>query len=379
MRTRKLRKLVGLMAAGLALVSCGGKNTPGQSRSTVGSITQSGSGAPPYTISDDGVGPADGQFEIDPPTRDEETGAQRFELPKSMAALGDSITAGFLAHLKRGDYLHSSQIMEEIQLGWDLYRYRKDMLGVVEKKGFSWSTGVDSDGEIKSHAYRLQKLQGSKMKLLNAAVSGSEARDLLEDQLGEVLDWSRTKLGKGAPDYVTVMVGPNDICADKVSQMTPSSDYQARVSQVVGSLLAAGAGTRVMISSVPDVERLRGAARTARAFIGPQYTCEELWEDLNVCPTITRTSDYDDRRLIAQRVVEYNQALKKIAADYSRAYGDRVRFASSVYDYKLSKDDISIDCFHPNPRGQNQIAERAFNAGWWKDEWIMYKAMYASE
>ncbi len=380
MMRNKFKNLIGLGTLAVCLGGCGGTN-PGNAVSTTSEIKVSPeSDDPPYTVVNDAPGTLSGIYDPHSPSTGS-TSSQRFTLPKSMAALGDSISAGFLANLKRGGYLYSEQIFRELDLAYRLFRSGSDedqALKALEKKGWSWTTGLDSGDVIKSHAYRLKKMRGS-LKVYNAAVSGSEAKDVLDKQLDKVLSWSRKELGQGAPDYVTVMIGPNDICDPKISGMTPTADYQNRVSQVVGTLLAAEKKTRILISSIPNIEPLRRTAKNARAFIGDDFRCEDLWKKIDLCPNLTLDDDKDHRRQIAQRVVEYNESLKKITSDYARIYGDRVRYGSSVYDYRFTTDDLSVDCFHPNPRSQNVIADRNFDASWWKADWKDYKNSHYNE
>ena len=373
--TNKRSRFLGLALTGFLVAGCGGKNPALIATTSDLKVSPQPSSAP-YVINEDPPGTLDGIN--DPAVHPGSLPGQRFALPHSMAALGDSISAGFLANLKRGDYLYSTQLWNELQLASDLYRDSAHPLDALEKKGWSWTTGLDSGDQVKSHAYRLKKMR-SGLKVYNAAVSGSEAKDLLNDQLDKVLKWSRDKLGQGAPDYVTIMVGANDICAPKNSGMTTTQKYQDRVGQIVDTLLASEAKTRVLLSSIPNLEPLRKVARNARAFVGRTFTCEDVWKALEVCPNVTLNDDSSDRKQIAQRVVEYNTALKSIATQYAKKYGDRVRYAGAVYDYDLTINDLSIDCFHPNPGSQNTIAERSFKAGWWNADWKDYKSSHYNE
>ena len=68
---------------------------------------------------------------------------------------------------------------------------------------------------------------------------------------------------------------------------------------------------------------------------------------------------------MAQRVRDYNYALRDLAETRARDFGDRVRFSEGAYGNNFTADDVSVDCFHPNPEGQNKIAESTWHGNWW--------------
>jgi lysophospholipase L1-like esterase len=105
-----------------------------------------------------------------------------------MAALGDSITRAFAACDSGGDC-----------------------------PDVSWATG--SDGEVRSHAQRLDDLAGRTPTVHNVAVSGSRVSDL-ESQARRAVD--------AKVDYVTVLIGANDACAPSESAMTPVPAFARR-------------------------------------------------------------------------------------------------------------------------------------------------------
>ena len=44
---------------------------------------------------------------------------------------------------------------------------------------------------------------------------------------------------------------------------------------------------------------------------------------------------------------------------------DSIRFASEIYDYNFSDNDISLDCFHPNKAGQQILSDITWEKSWW--------------
>jgi len=285
-------------------------------------------------------------------------------LPRSMASMGDSITAGLFANFRRQDIIYPwarTLLLSEAALF-----FPKKNIDYLEKQHLSWSTGVDFLGRVASHASRLEKLNGrADLEIFNAAVSGDSSIDLVE-QVANVFQWSQETLGQAVPDYVTLMIGPNDACAENTNAMTQIGLYQERVAAALDSLLVAGKNSKVLISVIPNVETLRTVAKNARLLgIAPIARCQNLWELIKLCPTLTTLDDPTERAKVAQRVVDYNFALKQAVDEKVGIYGDRVRLASEPYQIAFSADDLSIDCFHPNTRGQNLLAASSWRSSWW--------------
>lgn len=287
-----------------------------------------------------------------------------YSLPSSMGALGDSITAGALANYQRKQAPYVAPIfVTQIILSLLTGNMRP-----MERQDYSWSTGWNPLRPVNSHFHRLRSLtaRGHSLRSYNAAFSGAQAQDVLKEQLPDLVEWSQKRLGQAAPDYTTLMVGPNDICAENPSGMTPTADFYRDLSIVVDTMLSQSPSSHIFISSIPNVTELRGVARDARAFgVYPVQTCGDLWRVANVCPTLTSLEDPSGRALVAQRVVEFNEALSELARTRAEQYGDRIRFSGRAYQQNFSADDVSIDCFHPNPIGQNRIAAETWKDTWW--------------
>lgn len=287
-------------------------------------------------------------------------------LPHSMASMGDSITAGMFANFRRQDFIFPWTRLYLI--GELIFSSLGKNLDLKERRQLSWATGLDSRGRVQSHALRLEKLwdrRGSDVAIYNAAVSGADS-EALESQYLRLRKWSEQTLQQAAPDYVTLLLGPNDICAKNVNEMTDVGTYQARVQNIVHALVASEGKTRVLVSTLPDVETLRKIALKARlSGIGLLGRCENLWKLAKTCPTLTLTNDPEDRARVAERVLAYNEALRQIVENEGKIFGDRVRLAPQTYDIKFTANDLSIDCFHPNPKGQQKISDATWAASWW--------------
>ncbi|MFI5494990.1 GDSL-type esterase/lipase family protein [Actinoplanes sp. NPDC051859] len=242
------------------------------------------------------------------------TGAPKPGRASSMAALGDSITAG----------LGSCRVY-------------------VACSRNSWSTGGAE--AVDSHYQRL--LAGNstiKGRVRNFAVPGARAADL-PAQAASAAD-------AGAA-YVTVLIGANDACTDDVDAMTPVRTFRSHLDKAFGRLGKGLPDSRILVASIPDVYRLwelgRENADAVRAW--RRGICPALLAD----PTSTLPADDERRRRVADRVDDYNDQL----AQACEAYGRRCHWdGGAAHGVRFSLDLVSkADYFHPSVAGQNRLAD----------------------
>lgn len=188
------------------------------------------------------------------PTR---TGKPVAGLPSSMAALGDSITAGF-----------------------------GSCFALVVCGRNSWSTGTSTS--VDSHYLRIRagnpRIRG---RANNFAVPGARAAGL-DDQAEQAV---RAKV-----EYVTVLIGANDACTDLVAEMTPTRTFRAQVDAALARLKKGLPKARVLIVSIPDLYRLwqlgHADERAVRAW--SHGVCPALLAS----PTSTARADVRRRRQV---------------------------------------------------------------------------------
>lgn len=235
--------------------------------------------------------------------------------PRSLAAVGDSITRGFDACTVLSD-------CPEV----------------------SWATGTDPG--VNSLALRLLGPSGAAKRSWNVARSGADASDLPEQM---------ARAAAHRPELVTVMIGANDACADTVDRMTPVEDFRASFEAALARLRKDAPKAQVYVSSVPDLKRLwsvgRGDALGSR-----------IWE-LGICATMlggaqdVSVQAQQRRDTVQERVVAYNGVLEDVCAK-----DDRCRYdGGAVFDYRFTQAQLSRwDWFHPGRDGQRRIAEIAY-------------------
>ncbi|MFC4534736.1 SGNH/GDSL hydrolase family protein [Sphaerisporangium dianthi] len=241
------------------------------------------------------------------------------QVPPVMAALGDSISAGFNA------------------CGW-----------YVSCTSRSWSAG--DHPSVNSHYVRLLGFgQAVKGHNLNFAVPGSTSADLA----GQA---HKAMAAKAA--YVTVLIGAQDACVSSEARMTPVSTYRARVDRALAVLAPTGA--KVFVASIPDVKRLWRLGKD-------NLVARSFWALGHICPAMlanaasTAKKDQARRDRVRARVQDYNEAMRQACT----AYGPGCRSDDgAVFAYPFTLDHISKwDYFHPNADGQRALARATFPHG----------------
>ena len=244
----------------------------------------------------------------------EPTGGAKKGLPSSMAALGDSITAGY-----------------------------GTCFTLVACGRNSWSTG--GSASVDSH-YRRIRADNSKIRgdAENYSVPGARAADLADQADRAVRDKAQ---------YITVLIGANDACAGQVTGMTTARTFRKQVDRALARLKKGLPKARVLVVSIPDLYRLwelgHGNERAVRAW--SRGVCQSLLAR----PTSTAQADDDRRREVDDQVDAYNRALEA-ACD---KYGKKCRWdGGRAHRVRFSLDQVNeIDYFHPDVEGQKKLAE----------------------
>ncbi|WP_040477334.1 SGNH/GDSL hydrolase family protein [Longispora albida] len=242
-------------------------------------------------------------------------------LPSSMAALGDSITAGFASCL----------------LPQPCHRN-------------SWSTGDGS--QTRSHYQRIRAANPAiDGRAWNLSVSGSRASGLNAQ--------AQQAVAKGA-QYVTIQIGANDACRPSAGEMTSPEDFRAQVDTALRTLKQGLPNAKVFVASMPDLYRLWEIGHTNQAVV-------RVWGAAGVCrsmlanPVSQASADRQRRNDVRDRVRAFNRALSAVCSGYGRNC-DYDGGAVSRYDFTVSQLS-PVDFFHPNQAGQDTLAEITWKAG----------------
>lgn len=244
-------------------------------------------------------------------------------LPNSLSAVGDSITRA----------------------------YNTCSSAYVDCPPNSWSSGTSAT--VNSHYSRI--LASNPLisgKGFNDAKSGAKMADLN----GQV-----TTVNSRGVEYVTILMGGNDVCSSSASTMTSVATFSAQFRTAMTTLTTGSPNTRIFVASVPDVYNLwqtlkgNGSARFIWAIFG---ICQSMLAN----PLSTAQADVDRRALVRQRNIDFNTELATVCAAFANCMFD----GNAVFNTKFASTDVSTrDYFHPSISGQRRLACVTWGAGYW--------------
>jgi lysophospholipase L1-like esterase len=241
-------------------------------------------------------------------------------LPNTMAALGDSITRAYDVCCSYSDH-----------------------------PGQSWSTGGAWYDGISSHYERIKRR--------NSAITGHAYNNAVTGAKMSAAQDQASAAATQHVDYVTVLLGANDLCTSSPSTMTSTKTFKTQFSQAMATLKQQLPQARIFVSSIPDIYQLWKVLHT-------NPVARTVWATAHICPAMlgaTRTEA--ERQQVVAREVAFNQSL----ADTCHQYGANCRWdGGATYDYKFDASQVSVlDFFHPDLDGQAALASVTWAASWW--------------
>jgi len=264
------------------------------------------------------------------------------ELPSKQSNIGDSISQAFSANGVLGDH-----------------------------PALSWVQGTD--GQVNSVLLRFASLTGT-FSQEPESVSGAE---LVGGGDNFPAQAARVCAQAVKPQYVSVLLGGNDVCnRDRSSTSDPAAHMysvdtwtnalRAGLDQLAACLPA---GATVQVLSMPRVDVLYEAGHDKGLFC-----VWFVWPLANICPIVTKEDSSSRRAKIGGGInADKDATAAQMAAHDSNPNGKNangVHFLtdwqgsmedgyndSSIGTYRFGWQDINgVDCFHPNVLGQNKIA-----------------------
>ncbi|TLM87118.1 SGNH/GDSL hydrolase family protein [Pseudarthrobacter sp. NamE5] len=238
--------------------------------------------------------------------------------PGSMAALGDSITQANNACCGPGDRPENS-----------------------------WATGDGPGDGVASHYERLLRLDPAiRGNNANLSVSGAKASDLPR----QAAQATETRA-----DYVTVLVGANDLCAPSPESMTPVESFRSHVAEALETLDQMRPRPQILVASIPNLYGLWSALRNDPA-------AQSAWSGSRICQSMLAASNTEDMR---QQVVERQLAFNGVLAEACGKYPTCRTDGGAVFAHMPSPGDVStLDYFHPSLQGQAILADITWRALW---------------
>ena len=240
--------------------------------------------------------------------------------PNSMASTGDSITRAF----------------------------ETGFFPFTDNPANSWSTGTSST--VNSQYRRILAANGAiSGKNFNDAKTGGKMTDLN----GQV----SSAVSQGA-EYITVLMGANDVCTSSESTMTSIATFRSQFQTAMNTASAGLPNARISITSIPNIYQLwnvlhtNGSARSTWAFYG---ICQSMLANSGS----TAQADVDRRARVSQRNIDFNTQLAQVCAQYIHCRFDN----NAAFNVSFPANAVStIDYFHPNVTGQALLAGVSYGA-----------------
>jgi lysophospholipase L1-like esterase len=217
----------------------------------------------------------------------------------SMAALGDSLTAGVGS-------------------------------GGVEG---SWATGVNINSVYKRLNDRAPGI---------SRFNVSHAGDVMNDLVGS--NGQAQKAVNAHADFVTIMIGTNDICHGPTSVDTFRSEFTS----VMNTLTSGIPSARIFVTSIPNWGQLYSLFQGDSSVVS-------TWTTDGHCPLfLTPPGPSADTQ---QHLIDLNSVLAQVCAAHSQCTFD----GNAVYNHGFQAGDYSTDdYFHWNAQGEQAVADTTF-------------------
>lgn len=233
--------------------------------------------------------------------------------PYVVGSLGDSISAGFNSY----------------RLG--------------DNRNLNWSTGLDH--QVLSHAKRLAAIVGRRVEVHNEAFVGAVSKDLPREV---------ERLVRYKPDYVTILIGANDLCNWTGNYEAEFAAFDQRLNATIQRLVTVNPNVRIVLASLPNI---------VHAYqIGKAHNCQSRWNSIGLCQPLFNPGLTDqDREDFGKRFLRINDVIKDVGSRFPANVAYKPELANSEYPWEFLS---FIDCFHPSLLGHSKIAELTFDPSW---------------
>lgn len=240
--------------------------------------------------------------------------------PSSIASAGDSITRAF-------------------NTGSDPF---------LDAPANSWSTGTNST--VQSQYLRiLANNPAIKDKNYNLARTGAKVQDL--PGMADAINGLQV-------EYVTILIGANDVCTSSESSMTPVETFRAKFQEGMQRLSSGTPNARIYVASIPNIYNLWSVLKN-------NYSARFTWSLASICqsmlanPGSTSQTDMARRERVRQRNIDFNTVLQEVCAQYPQCRFDN----NAIFNTVFAASDVSTrDYFHPSIAGQTKLSNVAWQA-----------------
>lgn len=240
--------------------------------------------------------------------------------PNSMASTGDSITRAF----------------------------NTGLFPFTDATANSWSTGTSST--VNS--------QYKRILAANPAISGKNYNDAKTGAKMTDLNGQVTSAVSQHVEYVTVLLGANDVCTSSEATMTSVATFRSQFQTALSTLTGGLPNVRVFVGSIPNIYNLWSVLKgnsSARTVWGLYGICQSMLAN----PSSTAQADVDRRNRVSQRNIDFNTQLAEVCALYPQCRFDGNAIFNTAF---LASDITTRDYFHPSISGQTKLAATSWAA-----------------
>lgn len=241
-------------------------------------------------------------------------------LPNSIAAIGDSISQAYDVCCSYGNHPANS-----------------------------WTTGYSSTDGVSSHYERiLAANSGISGHYFDDAVSGAKMTDAAGQASSAVSQ---------AAQYVTILMGANDVCTSSISTMTPTATFQSQFQSAMSTLESGlPSGAHIFVSSIPNIYQLWQVLHT-------NGSARFVWAAAQICQSMLNSNNTEAQRqqVLSQEEAD-NTVLQQVCQQYANCLWDNL----ATFNTAFAASEVStLDYFHPNLSGQAALAGTTWGASYW--------------
>jgi lysophospholipase L1-like esterase len=191
----------------------------------------------------------------------------------------------------------------------------------------------------------------------NPAISGHAYNDSVSGaKVAGTLSQAQAAVAQQA-QYVTILIGGNDVCTPSISSMTPTAQFTTAFQSTMSALESGlPPGAHIFVSSIPNIYGLWSV-------LHGNPTAQLVWSFAKICQSMLATTNTEAQRqqVVAQEQAD-NAALSQVCGLYANCRWD----GYATFDHQFSAADVStLDYFHPSQTGQAVLASLTWGASWW--------------
>ncbi len=263
----------------------------------------------------------------------------------SLAILGDSISTGVLAstnfgqlpgqkiYTKLGSYISSAKFSADA-FQKEFSEPKHAAATTAEDWGLPKKIALMADADLETlKVFPELKFGGRLMHVPSAIKSLQET-------------YKKKNEGKPA-DYVFVMFGGNDFCANK-----SKDEFSDEFAKAMSLIKESHPESTVIISKVAPMQHLKKYEHTYKTKIAGVetnlFTCKDFRK--KYCKAF-----YSEN--IEERINDYNAVISEKAPKAQEGFGGKILIAEKVAELDFNAEALSFDCFHPSLAGQKTLGE----------------------